>query len=287
MSSKAISICILTYNRKNKLEKTIESVLRQKYTPDEIVINDDYSKDGTRKIGKKYEREYDIIRYERNSTNVGYAENNNKAIKRARGQYVGIVHDGDILKNNLVGEWVSKLERYDSVALVFQGYYGRGCPEGCTHGYPSRVDGERLVSEILSRWDCPIFGVVALRKKFVSNTGRFDSSYPWRADVDMWARLLNKYDAAYIDKPMIKYDEREEDHDLRGINWEAETNLIEMRKKNILELIGDKQTRQKLLKEFKKEKFVRIAKNIAICIKNGELEKALEGTKKLYYFLGE
>lgn len=48
-----ISVCIATYNGKEKLRRQLDSIYPQLSVDDEIVISDDNSTDGTRELIKR------------------------------------------------------------------------------------------------------------------------------------------------------------------------------------------------------------------------------------------
>ena len=65
----------------------------------------------------------------------------------------------------------------------------------------SRIRGLDLFDDMMLRPDSSIFGIVMVRKSCVQSVGPFDPRISTLADIDMWLRLLLKYDAAYIPEP--------------------------------------------------------------------------------------
>ena len=85
-----VSICMLTYFHEKYIRQAIESVLSQKthYTY-EIVISDDCSQDGTRKIIQEYHDKHpELIRINLNETNQGIPQNMFIARSMCRGRYI-------------------------------------------------------------------------------------------------------------------------------------------------------------------------------------------------------
>lgn len=81
-----LSICIPTYNRANYLINCLESIVHQDGFDEnvEVVISDNCSDDNTEEIGKRYEAEYENVKYYRNEENVIDA-NYSLVLKRATG----------------------------------------------------------------------------------------------------------------------------------------------------------------------------------------------------------
>lgn len=93
-----LSVFIITYNHREYIHQTLDSVLAQKVNFSyEIVIGDDCSTDGTSEIIREYEEKYpDKIRYFRQEKNLG--QNGLKitveTLKQVRGKYIATL-DGD------------------------------------------------------------------------------------------------------------------------------------------------------------------------------------------------
>jgi len=67
-----------------------------------------------------------------------------------------------------------------------------------------------------------------VRRSRVLEVGPFDARLPTLADVDMWLRLLLKYDVAYVAEPLYAIAARESDHHNNYGNWRVrqESELI-------------------------------------------------------------
>jgi glycosyltransferase involved in cell wall biosynthesis len=154
-----------------------------------------------------------------------YAGNQNTALDRARSDYVAIVHDGDVYREDLIEKWVNALVKYPTAALVFNAR-GRindageklvGIEDPQFHA--PLVPGRLLFDEMICSISSPIYGIVMVRKSCVKSVGQFDSGFPIQADVDMWFRLLLKYDAAYIGEVLFHVLHNEKNHINADVNW--------------------------------------------------------------------
>lgn len=77
MSNLQLSVCIITYNQEKYLPQALDSVLQQEHEYSyEIVIGEDCSFDGTRKIIEDYVEKYpDIIKPLYHNPNKGFIAN--------------------------------------------------------------------------------------------------------------------------------------------------------------------------------------------------------------------
>ena len=81
-----VSVILPTYNRKNELKASIDSVLNQTYTDYELIIVDDGSTDDTYNHISKYLSD-DRIRYYYKQ-NGGVSSARNYGISKANGEYI-------------------------------------------------------------------------------------------------------------------------------------------------------------------------------------------------------
>lgn len=109
-----LTFAIPTYNGAEFLAGAIESIVKEaaaeKLKDIEVLISDNCSTDGTREIAEKYQAEYPgMVRYRRNTENVGYDRNVDLAVREARGEYVWLIGDDDYLSPGGVSAIRAKL----------------------------------------------------------------------------------------------------------------------------------------------------------------------------------
>jgi len=124
MNNPKISVVTVCYNVSDSIEKTILSVINQKYSNIEYIIVDGGSKDGTIDIIKKYE---DHIAKWVSEPDKGIYDAMNKAIDMATGEWINFMNAGDMFVDCNVLKALSEVfeERHD----VIYGntiFYGRG-----------------------------------------------------------------------------------------------------------------------------------------------------------------
>lgn len=91
-----LTIAIPTYNRCSLLRQTLDSIMEQKVDGVEVIVSDNASIDGTENMMREYCNSYNI-RYFRNSQNLGMDNNFLNCLMKARGEYVHLLSDDDIL----------------------------------------------------------------------------------------------------------------------------------------------------------------------------------------------
>ncbi|MCS6821489.1 MAG: glycosyltransferase [Microscillaceae bacterium] len=113
------SIIVPTYNRANFIEKTLRSVLNQKYQNFEIIVVDDGSKDNTREIVTNIKS--DKIRYFwKENGERGAARN--YGMKYARGDYITFLDSDDLLYPNYLSNATESIQKYGMPKFFHLGY---------------------------------------------------------------------------------------------------------------------------------------------------------------------
>lgn len=93
-----LTIAIPTYNRVHCLERALQHILlyMQDY-PVEILVSDNASTDGTEAFMLEYVQQHPQVRYYRKGTNTGFGGNFINCMNLARGKYLLLHSDDDIL----------------------------------------------------------------------------------------------------------------------------------------------------------------------------------------------
>ena len=94
MQDPLITIITVVLNDEKNIEKTIQSVLGQKYKNIQYIIIDGNSKDQTKNLINKYIDDIDVFISENDK---GIYDAFNKGLQRAKGELIGFVNSGDTL----------------------------------------------------------------------------------------------------------------------------------------------------------------------------------------------
>ncbi len=115
-----ISIALATYNGSAYLMEQLESFVRQKRLPDELVASDDASTDNTVAILEDFKGRAPFdVRISRNEKNLGITRNFEKAISICRGDFIFLSDQDDVWLPEKISELADILERDADAGLVF------------------------------------------------------------------------------------------------------------------------------------------------------------------------
>ena len=116
-----LSVYITTYNRSDMLKKMIDSVLSQTFSDFVLYILDNASTDNTKYIIKEYNDKR--IHYIRHNTNIGGLNNIKFAFKHCKSDYIIVLHDDDIICENLFEMELKVLENNKDIVAVSSDAY--------------------------------------------------------------------------------------------------------------------------------------------------------------------
>lgn len=117
---KRISIALCTYNGAKFLEEQLMSFLRQTRLPDELVVCDDCSNDGTVEIIERFAQTAPFpIRLHRNETNLGSTKNFERAISLCAGDLIFLSDQDDVWLPEKLARVETEFEKNPQIGMVF------------------------------------------------------------------------------------------------------------------------------------------------------------------------
>lgn len=112
-----ISIIVPIYNSEKHLVRCLNTLRYQTYHRIEVILVDDGSKDLSKNICEKYcklDKRFRLI----NTNNLGISAARNVGVLSSKGDYIGFVHPGDWVDEDMFEELMTMLDKYHSEAIV-------------------------------------------------------------------------------------------------------------------------------------------------------------------------
>lgn len=183
-----VSIVVPTYNRAKTLPRAIDSALGQSYENIEIIVVDDGSTDGTKKVVESYFKNPNVRYIYRENKNCHVYPMNDGA-RAANGKYIAILDDDDFwCDKDKIAKQADFLEKNPDYVLV--------------GGGAIKVDenGKEIVRYLLSEKDEDIRDKILVADTFVHVTaffrketwqkvGGYDENFDGIEDWDLWLRM--------------------------------------------------------------------------------------------------
>jgi glycosyltransferase involved in cell wall biosynthesis len=193
-----VSVVLPTWNRRELVARALTSVLAQSRAPDEVIVVDDGSTDGTAEALRKDFPGVVVLSQE----NRGVSAARNRGIEEAKGEWVALLDSDD--------EWLPrKLETQLGALSASPGALlchtdeiwirrGRRVNPMAKHDKAGGLIFERCLAL------CAISPSSALlNRRLFDAVGLFDESLPACEDYDLWLRVTSRYPVVYVDEPLL------------------------------------------------------------------------------------
>ena len=197
-TSNKISVIITTYNRRQFVERAIQSVLQQTHTADEIICIDDGSTDGTDTFVKA---NFPKILYYRQE-NKGISNARNEGIHRSTGNWLAFLDSDDTWHPRKLEKQMKSLSASDNYLICHTNEIwirnGRRVNQKKIH---QKYGGE-IYQRCLPLCIISPSSVVIHRSVFIK-AGLFDETMPVCEDYDLWLRICLHFPVCFVDEPLI------------------------------------------------------------------------------------
>jgi GT2 family glycosyltransferase len=253
----SVTVHLLIYNHKDYLERCIESVLRQTYSPLDFVISDNDSSDGSAAFVKK---EYPWLKLVENKTNLGYSKGHNLILESSKSAYFLPLNPDTVLVEDYIEKLVLAMKIDGSVGMVTgklyrnrdkiidsAGIYFTPTLRHLDRGSNQKDQGQFEEMEY-------VFGVsgaaplfrramiedIKILGEFFDNdffAYREDADVSWRALLMGWKALYTPFAVAYHERKVLPSERRKVPEE---INLHSVKNRFLMRVKNLTWGVGIK-----------------------------------------------
>lgn len=202
-----VSVLLTCYNHFAYVVEAVDSIRGQTFRDLEIIAVDDGSTDGTR----EWLAAQSDIRCILNEANLGTYASLNAGLANAQGEFIAILNDDDRWaprKLELQVEAMSRAsERPIGIVHTGGGFIDEaGAPTDRNpygFSYPTLRDGRPLPE--LAYANRIIVSAVLIRAAAFEQVGNFNEAYFGSGDWEMWIRIGEAFDAAYVDEPLTFY----------------------------------------------------------------------------------
>lgn len=204
-----VSICIPTFNHAHFLNEAIESALSQTFKDLELLVVDNCSTDNTEEIVARYLKLDTRISYTRNESNIGLVGNLNRCLELAVGEYIKIMGADDLLEPSCIEQSLRIFDHNKNVSLVSCARIlidENSKPIGIT-AFGSKsilTSGTKVIKKCFFTANLIGEPIAVLFRKKDAFPG-FNAKYKQLIDLDLWFRLLEKGDFAFLPDALCKF----------------------------------------------------------------------------------
>jgi glycosyltransferase involved in cell wall biosynthesis len=192
-----VSVVIPTYNRKSLLSRALASVYKQTIMPEELIVVDDGSTDGTEQMIKD---NFPNARYHY-QLNQGVSAARNKGIELSNSSWVAFLDSDDEWKPRKLEKQMAALQSSsEKICHTNEVWIRNG--EYVNQKKKHRKYGGHIYKKCLPL--CRISpSAVLIHHSIFEDIGIFDDSLPACEDYDLWLRICSKYPVLYLNEKLI------------------------------------------------------------------------------------
>jgi len=196
-----VSVVIPTYQRRTQVLKAVHSVLEGERPPDEVIVVDDGSDDGTQEALARLDSSVEVIRLE---SNRGVAAARNMGIKAARHEWIALLDSDDWWLPDHLQRLCSEVEAQSGPPQVVQTrerWYRKG----------KRVNPKRRHLPPTGNIFLPSLklclvssSAVIFPRSLFWECGGYDERLPACEDYDLWLRMALETPFGLVDQETIE-----------------------------------------------------------------------------------
>ena len=196
--SPKVSVIVPTYNRADRLEGTLRSIVSQTYQDFELIVVDDGSTDNTSKVIESFPS----AQYLPMKKNSGVSKARNIGLACAKGKFICFLDSDDLWNEKKLQIQINWMEnnRDSQICYTDEIWIRNGARVNQMNRhrkYTGDIFRHCLALCIVSP------SSVMIRAKLFSEIGNFDESLPACEDYDLWLRIAVKYAFHFIEEPLI------------------------------------------------------------------------------------
>ncbi len=202
-----ISVVIPLHNKGKYVGDTLETIKKQVCHADELIVVNDHSTDNSLEVVvgalSDYKWSYRIL----NSPRYGVSAARNFGIENSLYDYICFLDADDWWDYDYIQEMKNLILLYPDKAI-----YGLNFRFANAYAPPridSNIRSERQQCRVISNYwnDYIVYtaSTVCINKKVLHELGGFDERIKTGQDIDLWYRVLLKYDGAFNEKQLAYY----------------------------------------------------------------------------------
>lgn len=204
-TSPLVSICIPAYRQILKLRKTLDSILAQEFQDFELIVSDDSPDDRVENLLKEYPFG-DKLTYWKNNPAKGSPENWNEAIRKAKGEFIKLIHHDDWFTDEIsLGKYVQMVQGNPEASFAFSAANSWFEVEQRMEVYnPGQARIEAIRNNPLLLLSANVIGApsaVIVRKDALQ---LYDPNLIWLVDIENYIRMIQQNNRfVYTSEPLV------------------------------------------------------------------------------------
>jgi glycosyltransferase involved in cell wall biosynthesis len=199
-----ISICVPAYKRTSFLKRLLDSIAIQTFRDFEVIIADDSPDETIKELCAGY-GELASIFYYRNQNALGTPENWNESIRKAKGEWIKLIHDDDWFRSaDSLELFAAAIKENPEASFIFSAYQNNYLDKDIrVPVYLNRFRYRLVKKNPVTLLSSNIIGPPSVVIHRNDNIFFYDNRLKWLVDIDFYIRYLQFAKPVYIDRLLI------------------------------------------------------------------------------------
>lgn len=218
INSGLVSIIVASYNHAEYLEERMDSLINQTYQNIEILVIDDCSKDASVEVLRKYEShpKVNLIVREKNG---GWVTVSNQGVTISKGEFIIFANCDDSCEPQMIEKLVASMNKNQTAGISY--CRSKMIDEGGNllgddfviraNNFKNKCQYDVLITKedmglfLLHSCVIPNLSAALFRKDCYLSSGGMTSVYKVCADWDLFFRVVEHFDVAYVAEPLNNF----------------------------------------------------------------------------------
>ena len=229
-----VSVVVASFNHAEFLEKRMESLINQTYQDMEILVIDDCSTDNSVEVLRRYESHPKVTLILREK-NVGWVTVSNQGVAMSSGEFVIFANCDDDCEPRMIASLVEAMISHPSAGIAFcrsllvdepgqvigDDFIFRERSFRARCATDTLLTGAEMSRFLLRSCVIPNLSAALFRRESFNTVGNLSSAYRACCDWDLFFRVVERYDVAYVSEALNKF--RQHKTTIRGIMKDRDT----------------------------------------------------------------
>ena len=204
MSPKKVTVLIPNYNHLELLKKALASFFNQTRLPDQIIVCDDASTDGSLAYLKDMEKQQPLLRVMSNETNLGPVHTINKLMQAANTEFCYPFPADDYVQPRCLELLMSMLEKHPQAKMCCADYIMVQDQSKVVEHYRGQFGQDahffdpQKFAEALKGWWLPSFTCVFSRKEALAAGDFLNPDLKWHCDWFSYHCMAFRHGVCYV-----------------------------------------------------------------------------------------
>lgn len=205
-SNEIVDVIIPLYNCEKYIIEAIDSVLKQSYPINKIIVVDDGSTDNSAMIVEDLAIKFPNIALLK-ERHLGRSSARNTGISFSEAQYIAFLDSDDFWDERKIERQMSVFAANNAVDIIYSNYEvvdGQSKKIDSFHVEGAKLRGDVFKELLRENLVSGSSSSVIARAKAIKDVGGFDDQLSYGEDWDLWLKLAKKYQFDFVNDPIVK-----------------------------------------------------------------------------------